>query len=1060
MSASEPPAKPCPRCGTVLPPDAPGGVCPRCAFAGALESKAGDHDTQFLSLHDIPPPGQKVAYVGDYELLEVIARGGMGVVYRARQVSLNRVVALKMLLGGVHAGDDFKRRFRQEAEMAAKLQHPNIVPIYEVGEHEGQPYFSMEYVAGETLAQKVRARPLPAKEAAAYVRTVAEAVHYAHQQGVLHRDLKPSNILLGPDDRPRVSDFGLARQMDGDSSLTLSGEALGTPGYLPPEQVSVKHGTIGPASDVYGLGAVLYHLLTARPPFAAGTPHETMQQVLQTDPAPPRTLNPAIPCDLETICLKCLEKEPHHRYVTAQSLAEDVGRWLRGEPILAKPVPALERTAKWVRRHPAVSLLIATLALATLVSTALALWAQLQRKHALEAEEQARAVITFFQERVLSAARPEGQQGGLGYNVTLRAAISNAEPAIAGAFTNQPEVEASLRKVVGSTYLYLGDSTNAGVQFARALKLLQAKLGQSHPETLKVMNSLAMAYSRSGRLQEALPLFEESFQLMKVRFGAGSSNTLGAANQLATFYGDTGRLDEAMKLGEDTLQRARLNLGSKHPDTLRTMNSLANIYDTAAKFDESLKLREDSLLQRKAALGEEHPDTLIAMNGLANSYFRVGRYDGALKLYLETLNRQKAKLGADHPSTLNTMHNLANTYGVIGQSEEALKLREENFQLRKAKLGPDHPDTLKAMNNLAVSYRETKRFREAVNLDEEGLKLSTAKLGQDHPDTLLSMNNLAISYLLVDRKEDALKLRETTLQRTTTKLGSSHTDTLRAMHNLAISYVLAGRLAEARHLSDDCLHGFKAKLGEYHPTVFECMRGMSTAQREAGLKEESLKLSGQLLELKKLELTSTKKIRPPSSMAAKDRLDLSRVFDAGLGEPWQDSSAGGITLADLPDGEQNLGGVVFDIRGVVQLQGRTLVKERPEYPERTGSIPVARKAFRLHFLQGAGGLSQEGTTIARYLVRYSDGEQREVPVRYGREVLRWQQTKNQPEKALSGASIAWEGSQLRWAKDPNKCIRIYKMTWENPRPEVQIESLDFISAMEDAAPFLLAITVE
>lgn len=382
MSQSESPANLCPQCGAALQADAPGTVCPRCALVDAMAVTAEEHDTQFLSLHDIPSPGQKVAYVGDYELLEVIARGGMGVVYRARQCSLNRVVALKMLLGGVHAGDDFRRRFRQEAETVAKLQHPNIVPIYEVGEHEGQPYFAMEYVAGETLAHKVQDHPLPAEEAARYVRAVAEAVHYAHGQGVLHRDLKPSNILIGADDRPRVTDFGLARQAESDSNLTMSGQALGTPGYLPPEQASGKRGEVGPPSDVYGLGAVLYHLLTGRPPFVTDSVAETLEQVRHSEPASPRQLNPAVPKDLETICLKCMRKEIGRRYPTAQELADDLGSYLRHEPIRARPVSVAEKLVFWCQRHPALALVSALAVSSSLFGLTGIVWQWLRAEHA------------------------------------------------------------------------------------------------------------------------------------------------------------------------------------------------------------------------------------------------------------------------------------------------------------------------------------------------------------------------------------------------------------------------------------------------------------------------------------------------------------------------------------------------------------------------------------------------------------------------------------------------------------------------------------------------------
>jgi WD40 repeat protein len=294
-------------------------------------------------------------------LLDEIAHGGMGVVYRARQVSLNRAVAVKMMLLGQFAGKAAFERFRAEAETAARLQHPNIVAIHEIGEADGQPYFSMDYVAGRNLAELVRDRPLPARQAAGYVRTIAQAVQYAHTQGVLHRDLKPANVLIDEFDEPRITDFGLAKRLTSDSSLatdhsslTLTGQVIGSPNFLPPEQAG-KGGRVGLASDIYGLGALLYYLLTARPPFVAETFEATLAQVLNTDPAAPRQLNPGIPLDLETLCLRCLEKDPARRYASAAELADELDRFLKGEPIRARPIGTIGRTWRWCRRKPALA---------------------------------------------------------------------------------------------------------------------------------------------------------------------------------------------------------------------------------------------------------------------------------------------------------------------------------------------------------------------------------------------------------------------------------------------------------------------------------------------------------------------------------------------------------------------------------------------------------------------------------------------------------------------------------------------------------------------------------
>jgi WD40 repeat protein len=289
---------------------------------------------------------------GDYELLQEVARGGMGIIYKARQRSLGRIVAIKVLSSGEFASPEYVQRFRAESAAAARLQHPNIVAIHEVGQHDGVRYFSMDYVEGPNLSQLQNGLSLDPARAAGYLKTLAEAIHYAHQQGILHRDLKPSNVLIDPFGEPRITDFGLAKEMSGESDLTLTGQVLGTPGYLPPEQADTSQGPLTAATDVYSLGAILYFMLTARAPFVAGSLRETIRQMMASEPVAPRSLNAEIPRDLETICLKCLERSPARRYPTAADLADDLRRFVSHEPIVARPVSPVGRFARWCRRRP------------------------------------------------------------------------------------------------------------------------------------------------------------------------------------------------------------------------------------------------------------------------------------------------------------------------------------------------------------------------------------------------------------------------------------------------------------------------------------------------------------------------------------------------------------------------------------------------------------------------------------------------------------------------------------------------------------------------------------
>jgi len=320
----------------------------------------------------LPAPAALLAPPG-YEILSVLGRGGMGIVYQARHLQLDRVVALKMILAGSHASAEERARLRTEAEAIARLQHPNIVQVFEIGEHDGKPFLALEFCAGGSLNQKLDGTPWQPLPAASLVETLARAIHTAHQKNVVHRDLKPANVLLLEDGTPRITDFGLARKLD-EAGQTASGAIMGTPSYMAPEQALGQNRTIGPAADIYALGAILYELLVGRPPFKAATAMDTLLQVVQDEPVPPTRLQSKTPRDLETICLKCLEKELKKRYASATALAEDLQRYQKGEAIAARPVGVLERGWKWARRRPAVAALLGAVLVLSLVGGAGIAW--------------------------------------------------------------------------------------------------------------------------------------------------------------------------------------------------------------------------------------------------------------------------------------------------------------------------------------------------------------------------------------------------------------------------------------------------------------------------------------------------------------------------------------------------------------------------------------------------------------------------------------------------------------------------------------------------------------
>lgn len=465
----------CSACGTELPDNAPADLCPRCLLqSGFADTNTRDVDATLIAATEDapkdtvtppvgdahpdsqPPPaaapaaGTQVPYFGDYELLEEVARGGMGVVYRARQVRLNRIVALKMILAGQFASEADVQRFQIEAESAAQLDHAGIVPIFEVGEHEGLHFFSMAFVEGQSLSQRMNDGPLPPQEAARLVREAARAIAYAHAEGVIHRDLKPANILVDSDGQPRVTDFGLAKRVRSDSQLTATGQILGTPGYMAPEQAAGRTTEVGAAADVYSLGAVLYATLTGRAPFAADNPLDTLMQVVEREPVSPLQLNPAVPADLATISLKCLRKDRRQRYAAMSEFADDLDRYLSGQPILARPAGLLERAFKWSRRRPAVATLLVVIVLAVVGAFLGGAWHLQRVTDERNRAAAAEADATQERNRAVAVTRQAVNILGRALYQKARARLAGNAPGRRAAALSELQAATALREATGA----------------------------------------------------------------------------------------------------------------------------------------------------------------------------------------------------------------------------------------------------------------------------------------------------------------------------------------------------------------------------------------------------------------------------------------------------------------------------------------------------------------------------------------------------------------------------------------------------------------------------------
>jgi serine/threonine-protein kinase len=613
--------------------------------------------------------------VTGYEILGELGRGGMGVVYKARHIKLDRVVALKMVLAGAHAGKDQLARFYTEAQAVAHLHHHNIIQIYEVGEQSGLPYFSLEFVDGGSLSEKTAGKPQPPKEAVDMVWRLAEAMSYAHQHGIVHRDLKPMNVLLMRDGTPKITDFGLAKRLEGESSSqTRSGAILGTPSYMAPEQALGEVHDVGPLTDVYALGAMLYELLTGRPPFLAATPMDTVIQVIRDEPVPPSQLQPGLPRDAETICLKCLQKEQLKRYASAGELAEDLQRFLAGEPIKARPVSTPERLWRWCRRNPRVALLSAAVILllvtAAVGSTAAAFVIHREKDAAVEARKLAEKneyAAKVARDEADENAKVAAEQGSLAVDslykvVTKIQSRLSDKPALRPlrqelldeAFEGLERVvntsqssslvgrtKAAAHQSMGDISLYLGRLEQALEQFGRMHKLLEA-LADAEPDNPNAVRNLAVSFGklgdvadRLGQTANALLHYERSLELRERYLSMEPDNPL-AEQGLAETCGRLGRL--LVLAGDPTralpycLRSLRLREAGckREPENEIAAQELASVYsilgDVSIRLDNPALAREysDKYVNTFEELAAAHPDNSMMRGNLLVAYVRSG----------------------------------------------------------------------------------------------------------------------------------------------------------------------------------------------------------------------------------------------------------------------------------------------------------------------------------------------------------------------------------------------------------------------------------------------------